>query len=31
MRLSLWKGAHAALSSATWQETRVGMTISFKT
>ena len=26
MRLSLRKGAHAALSSATWQEFRVGMT-----
>jgi hypothetical protein len=26
MRLSLRKGAHAALSSATWQEIRVGMT-----
>jgi hypothetical protein len=26
MRLSLRKGAHAALSSAAWQEFRVGMT-----
>ena len=26
MRLSLRKGAHAALSSAAWQEIRVGMT-----
>ena len=26
MRLSLLKGAHAALSSAAWQEIRVGMT-----
>src|ERR1700733_11526350 len=26
MRLSLRKGAHAARSSATWQEIRVGMT-----
>ena len=26
MRLSLRKGAYAALSSATWQEIRVGMT-----
>jgi hypothetical protein len=26
MRLSLWKGAHAALSRVAWQEIRVGMT-----
>jgi hypothetical protein len=26
MRLSVEKGAHAALSSAAWQEIRVGMT-----
>jgi hypothetical protein len=26
MRLSLTKGAHATLSSAAWQEIRVGMT-----